>query len=41
MLNHTTNMVLMQGNKKQMWVEKKYPILRTVLKNEGRRPKHP
>ena len=31
-LYHTTNTVLIQGNKKQMWVDKEYPILRTVLK---------
>ena len=31
-LYHTTNTILMQGNKKQMWVDKEYPILRTVLK---------
>ena len=31
-LYHTANMVLIQGNKKQMWVDKEYPIRRTVLK---------
>ena len=29
---HTTNTVLIQGNKKQMWVDKEHPILKTVLK---------
>ena len=33
-LYHTTNTVLIQGNKKQMWADKEYPILRTILKNE-------
>ena len=31
-LYHTTNTVLIQVNKKQMWLEKEYPILRTVPK---------
>ena len=31
-LYHTKDTVLIQGNKKQMWVDKEYPILRTVLK---------
>ena len=31
-LCHTTNTILIQRNKKQMWVDKEYPILRTVLK---------
>ena len=29
---HTTNTVLIQGNKKQMWVNKEHPILKNVLK---------
>ena len=31
-LYHTINTILIQGNKKQMWVDKEYPILRTVRK---------
>ena len=31
-LYHTTNTVLIPGKKKQVWVDKEYPILITVLK---------
>ena len=31
-LYHTTNTVLIPGNEKQVWVDKEYPILITVLK---------
>lgn len=31
-LYHTTNTLLIQGNKKVIWVEKEFPILKSVLK---------
>ena len=41
-LYHTTNTILIHGNKKEMWVDKKYPILRTVLNRmKEKRPNYP